>query len=80
MVLPRYSLISILKENNEYSPSLGNLITLDRLQRLFKSDSIDVLKYYPNNLCIDMINKEYLWQGKVFFEHFDIKFLKFIIY
>jgi 5'-3' exoribonuclease 1 len=74
LVLPRHSLISILKENNEYST------IVDRLQRFFKCDSIDVLKYYPNKLCIDMINKEYLWQGKVLFEHFDTQFLKLIFY
>jgi hypothetical protein len=36
-------------------------------------------KYFPKNVCVDIINKEYLWQSKVFLEDFDISILEMIL-
>jgi 5'-3' exonuclease len=58
LVLPKDSLITILKENNTITDKLYNFIT-----------TCD--KYYPDNLYIDIINKKYLWQSKIFFENID---------
>ena len=58
LVLPKNSLITILKENNTSTDKLYNFIT-----------TCD--KYYPDNLYIDIINKKYLWQSKIFFENID---------
>jgi 5'-3' exonuclease len=63
MVLPRESLLNILKEEN--AKMYG------KAERIFRTDSYSICKYYPNKLSIDLIHKEYLWQSKVFFDHFD---------
>jgi hypothetical protein len=36
-------------------------------------------KYFPEDICVDIINKEYLWQSKVFLEDFDINILEMIL-
>lgn len=70
MVLPKESLIEILEEND------------NRLLRKFKRllEMGDVMeKYFPKNVCVDIINKEYLWQSKVFLEDFNIDILDMIL-
>lgn len=62
LVLPKKSLLSILKAldyNNEHS-----LI-------LFINNKTSNNKYYPEKLFIDIINKRYLWQSKIFFENIN---------
>jgi len=62
LVLPKKSLLNILKElnyDNEHS-----LI-------LFINNKNFNNKYYPEKLFIDIINKRYLWQSKIFFENID---------
>ena len=62
LVLPKKSLLNILKEldyDNKHS-----LI-------LFINNKNFNDKYYPEKLFIDIINKRYLWQSKIFFENID---------
>lgn len=58
LVLPKNSLLTILKENNTINENLSNFIT-------------SYTNYYPNMLYIDLINKRYLWQSKIFFQNID---------
>jgi hypothetical protein len=59
MVLPKNSLYNILSE----------LDYIDKEQLLYiKSTLLNYKSYYPDNLCIDLANKRYLWQSKLFFE------------
>ena len=58
LVLPKKSLLTILKENN---------IINEKLNVFINSYS----KYYPDNIYVDLINKRYLWQSKIFFENID---------
>jgi 5'-3' exonuclease len=68
MVLPKQSLLKILEED---ASTLYN-----RVKRVFRtSNSKELKRYYPNSICIDMVHREYLWQAKIFFEHFDKQFL-----
>lgn len=70
MVLPKSSLITILSEIDE------NLCSkVKRVLRSYKQ-SDDLCKCYPDILPIDMIHKEYLWQGKILFEPYNQKVLK----
>ena len=70
MVLPKESLYKILKELDQ--------VTLDKVNRIFKTESIYLKEMYQDNLFVDLINKEYLWQSKIFFRNFDISFIKLI--
>jgi 5'-3' exonuclease len=68
MVLPKQSLLNILQEDT------SNIY--ERVSRIFRTNnSKELMAYYPKGLCIDMIHREYLWQSKIFFEHFDKQFL-----
>lgn len=71
MVLPRTSLVNILKGINK---DLGN-----KVERLFRTNSSFLQLHFPEKICLDMIHKEYLWQSTVFFEHFDKSVLQEII-
>lgn len=71
MVLPRHSLLEIIKELD--------VTIYNRTLRLFKTNSTTLEKYYPTKITIDMINKEWLWQAKIFFEPFDKTILKFFL-
>lgn len=62
MVLPKTSLINILKEMQYPIKNLEHT--------LFHYD-----KFYPRKICVDLYNKKYLWQSKVFFEKVDEKIL-----
>lgn len=71
MVLPRRSLLGIMK---------GVDMTLHgRLERFFRTDSCDLQRFYPERICIDLVNKEYLWQSKVFFEIYDKQILNILL-
>jgi 5'-3' exoribonuclease 1 len=57
MVLPKNSLQNILSELNN---------TSNNTNYLFKFN-----EYYPDKLYVDIINKRYLWQTKIFFNNID---------
>jgi 5'-3' exonuclease len=61
LVLPKKSLLYILKELDYCN---------DHPLILFVNNK-NVNKYYPEKLFIDIINKRYLWQSKIFFENID---------
>lgn len=61
MVLPKKSLQNILIELNNTSDN-----TSDNTNYLFKFN-----EYYPDKLYVDIINKRYLWQTKIFFNNMD---------
>lgn len=71
IVLPRESLINII---NDIDKEL-----CEKLIRLFKSDSKVINDLFPKKITLDMINKEYLWQSKVFFEKINIKQLNYLL-
>ena len=70
MVLPKESLIEILEENDNK--------LLMKLKRLLKMDGV-MEKYFPKDVCVDIIHKEYLWQSKVFLEDFDTTILEMVL-
>lgn len=59
MVLPKSSLYSILQE-----------ITMNNVD-LLKQTLLSHPGYYPDKLYIDVFNKRFLWQTKIFFENID---------
>ena len=67
MVLPKESLMEVLEDD-----------ILMKLKRLLKMKDV-MNKYFPEDICVDIINKEYLWQSKVFLEDFDINILEMIL-
>jgi 5'-3' exoribonuclease 1 len=64
LVLPKESFTNIECEFST-SPSLNAYKQLELINILSK------LGCFSNKLIIDIIDKEYLWQSKVFFNHFD---------
>jgi 5'-3' exonuclease len=71
MVLPRDSLLSIMKEVDRAAH--------DKLARMFNTESHDLERCYPRHICVDIANKEYIWQSKVFFGTFDKDLLRIIL-
>jgi len=71
MVLPKKSLLNILKIQND------NLY--EKLIRIFNTHSKELDEYYPNNICLDMIHKEFIWQSKIFLKDFENNFLEYFI-
>ena len=68
MVLPKGSLLNTLE----------SIDSDGKFKRILQTHSEELNKYYPENLCIDLINKEYLWQSKIFFHSIDYNFIKLI--
>lgn len=66
MVLPKTSLKNILKEMG-YS--------VEKLEYTI----FTYHKFYPDKICIDLYNKRYLWQSKVFFDNIDENILDLFI-
>jgi len=66
LVLPKKSLISILKELN-YNKD-------DSLIKFINNSN-----YYPEQLFIDIINKRYLWQSKIFFNNINDNIIDLIL-
>jgi len=66
MVLPKESLMEILGDID--------ICKLEKFKRLMNMGEV-VDKYYPTNVSVDIINKEYLWQSKIFLENFDMGIL-----
>lgn len=73
MVLPRESLIEILKEKEKYSKVCNKLI------RLFRVDNEEMERNFPTKLYLNMIHKEYIWQSEVFIDSTDTHFLDLIM-
>lgn len=73
IVLPYNSLINVLNElNNENKGKITKLVEKIKNNGMYKS-------VFPESIFIDMINKQYLWQGHVFFEDIDIETLRWLI-
>lgn len=72
MVLPRESLMEIIKETKLYNK------LYDKLNRLFRLNSEEVERNFPTKLYLNMIHKEYIWQSEVFIENTDSYFLNLI--
>jgi len=66
LVLPKESLLDCLTDLN------FNTFQLNIIKR-------NILPLFPECLYIDSINKEYLWQTKIFFKEFDILFIDLIL-
>jgi 5'-3' exonuclease len=72
MVLPKKSLLNVIKEKD--------IELYNKMIRIFRNEySRDLDKFYCNKITIDMINKEYLWQSKVFFDNLDKEIIKILI-
>jgi 5'-3' exoribonuclease 2 len=71
MVLPRDSLIEITSELNKE--------LMEKIIRIFKTNSIEIEKYYPQKIYLEFIHKEFLWQSKVFLNNFNKEILKIFI-
>jgi 5'-3' exonuclease len=68
LVLPRDSLLEILESID--------IQLFYRTKRIFNTCSKMLDEYYPNNICLEMIHKEYLWQSKVFLKSIDPNFIQ----
>lgn len=73
MVLPRESLLAILKEDKHHDALYTKLL------HFFRSESKDAQCYFPKTIFVDLIHKEQLWQSKVLFEHFNKRILNLFI-
>ena len=71
MVLPRDSLLEIMRASD--------IDLYWKLYRIFNTNSRELLEYYPDNICLDMINKEYLWQSKIFLKQFNSKIINIFL-
>jgi 5'-3' exoribonuclease 2 len=69
LVLPQDTLMKVLEK--EYK---------ERLQRICRCESEEIKQIFPQKLTIDLIDKEYLWQSKIFFKSMSksVDFLKTI--
>lgn len=72
MVLPRESLLSIIKESD--AKQMMNIY--EKLNRYFRTTSHYLEKNFPEKIVVDVLHKEYLWQSKILFDNFDISILK----
>lgn len=71
LVLPKKSLLEIIKEKD--------IIIYNKLLRLFNTESKILNSYYPDKIYLDLVNKNYLWQSKVFLKDIDTNIFKTII-
>lgn len=72
MVLPKESLLEIIREKD--------IKLYEKLLRLFNTKSKTLHEYYPNKIYLEMINKEYIWQSKIFLKSIDLQFFNNIIF
>lgn len=63
MVLPKSSLLEIMYEKDR--------IIYEKLYRVFNTRDKQLNEYYPDKIYLDMINKEFLWQAKIFLTQFN---------
>jgi len=71
MVLPKESLYNILERVNSE--------LCEQFKRLMRTTSLEILQNYPQDLSLDLFDKEYLWQSTIFFGKFQEKFIHVII-
>ena len=69
MVLPKDSLLEIV---NSIDDELYK-----KMKRIFNTR--DIITYYPNEICLDMINKQYLWQSKIFLKTFNSEIINILL-
>ena len=67
LVLPKMSLKNILLELD------------DKLYKKLELTLLNSKKYYPDKVYVDLFNKRYLWQSKIFFDEIDDIILENII-
>jgi 5'-3' exoribonuclease 2 len=63
MVLPKDSLLEIIRSMDKS--------VYKKFVRIFNTKSKELYDFYPDTIYLDMINKEYLWQSKVFLRQFN---------
>jgi hypothetical protein len=68
MVLPKESLKNILED----------ILDKNKFMILYRSLLNDEM-LYPDYLIIDLIDKEFLWQSKVFFKNIDEKIIEYYL-
>jgi 5'-3' exonuclease len=71
MVLPRESLLEIIGELD--------IKLLEKTSRIFNTYSEELERYYPKIVNFELINKEYLWQSKIFLKPFKNKIINMFI-
>lgn len=71
MVLPRDSLLEIIGELD--------VKLLEKTRRIFNTYSEELESYYPKIINFELINKEYLWQSKIFLKPFKNKIISMFI-
>lgn len=77
MVLPRDSLIDVLEDASKTTNKIN--VQVNKIKRLFRTQSDVLEKYYPTRITLDMINREWIWQSKVFFDNFDKEIIELIL-
>jgi 5'-3' exonuclease len=70
LVLPEKSLTDVMEETNK--------TLLSNLERILRTESNSVRYLFPKTVILDMIHKEYLWQGKLLMSHSDLTQLKLL--
>ena len=68
MVLPKKSLLNIIEKKD--------VILYKKMVRIFNTYSNYLNEYYPDQICLDMIHKEFMWQSKIFLKDFQNNFLE----
>jgi len=71
MVLPKKSLLNIIEKKD--------IILYKKMVRIFNTHSNYLNEYYPDNICLDMIHKEFMWQSKIFLKDFQNNFLEYFV-
>ncbi len=72
LVLPKESLLEIIKEKDD--------VIYRKLLRIFNTESKMLNEYYPNKIYLDVINKSYLWESKVFLKNISTDILLYNIF
>lgn len=90
-VLPRESLLEILKENYDkvykklyryFSESNVSCSSINENDNKLTNNSgivSEIDRAFPKSISIDMFGKDYLWQSKVFFPKFDENILQLLV-
>jgi 5'-3' exonuclease len=71
MVLPKHSLMEIMYTRD--------IKFYKKLYRLFNTKSKQLQDYYPEEIYLDMIHKEYLWQSKIFLKTFNNEIINILV-
>lgn len=69
LVLPKKSLLEIISELDKD--------IYEKIYRIFNTKSLE--EFYPEKIYLDMINKEFLWQSKIFIKQFNNEIIKIFL-